>query len=110
MAITKLDFSSESVGVSATPVYTAPTVITSEVLYCIAHNYDSTARTLTINIVDSGGTVSSTNQYVKTEIQPNETKYLPIVGRMIYTGAAIYASSSAASAINLNVGIKEETV
>lgn len=114
MALFKVDITAESLTTSLASYYTAPnladTLDVAEIVYCVAHNYSSVITKIFINIVKSGDPITNKNQYIEKNIGANQTVSLPIVGRILKTGDRIYASSSASSSINLNIGIKETSV
>jgi hypothetical protein len=100
----------EQVPTSSTSVYSTPSVTSAHIVYATVHNEGSSASTLTLNVVRSGGSVAVTNQYIKQTIQPNQTVPLVgIVGRVLNTNDAIFALSSIASSLNLAINIKEIT-
>lgn len=111
MAALKVDITAEPLTTSLVSYYTAPnlaeTLNTAEITYCVAHNYSASQSSLRINIVKSGGSTGDTNQYYEKLISPNETLPIPLVGRYLKTGDQIYASSSIATSINLDIAVKE---
>jgi hypothetical protein len=100
----------EQVPTSSTSAYSTPSVSSAHVIYAAVHNEGSTASTLTLNVVRSGGSAAVTNQYIKQTIQPNQTIPLTgVVGRCLNTNDTIYALSSVADSLNLAINIKEIT-
>lgn len=109
MATSYEDYPLEQVPATSTLLYTAPSVVSSHIIYAAVHNGGSSTATLTLNIVQNGASVSVANQYYKKDVWPNETLSIPIVGRVLNTGDTVYALASAASALSLNIGVKELT-
>ena len=110
MATTYKDRILEQVPTTSTAIYTTPTVSSAHIMYAIVHNESSASQTLTINIVQSGSSVTALNQYLKVAVKPGKSRVLyEIVGRILMTGDVVYAVSTDASSLNLNVGIKEIT-
>ena len=68
-----------------------------------ATNYDTTARTLSVNLVASGGSSGNANLIVKTKtLQGGETYTFPeIVGQVLNSGDFISTIASAATTINI---------
>jgi hypothetical protein len=68
-----------------------------------ATNYDTTARTLSVNLVASGGSSGNSNLIVKTKtLQGGETYTFPeIVGQVLNSGDFISTIASAATTINI---------
>lgn len=111
MAITYIDKILEQVPATSTAVGVGiGTVEYAKIVYAACHNESAANVILTVNIVQSGGSAGLTNRYVYKTIPAGKTVVLyEIVGRVMATGDAIYATASAASALNLSIGVKEVT-
>lgn len=74
-----------------------------------ATNYDTVARTISVNLVPSGGSAGNSNLIVKTKtLQAGETYTFPeIVGQTLASGDLISTIASAASAINIRSSGRE---
>ncbi len=110
MTIRKVDAVLEQVPASATPVYTRPTAAKSATItYAACNNEDSTATTVTVNIVQSGGSVAVTNEYISAKSVASKTNVTlsEIVGRELGAGVSIHALAADASRLNLAIGILE---
>ena len=112
MAITYVDVVQEQVTAGNVTIYTAPSVSNFEsahIVYGNCANESTTDTELTINIVQSGGSVGVTNRYFPPKIVfAGRTDPLsPIVGRAIKTGDYISSIASLANALNLSITIKE---
>lgn len=95
---------------SQTTQYTASGV-TAVIDKFTATNYDTSARTLSVNLVTSADTAGNQNLIVKTKtLQAGETYTFPeIVGHAIMAGGFISTIASAASAINIRASGREIT-
>lgn len=95
---------------SQTTQYTA-TGVTTIIDKFTATNHDTVARTLSVNLVASGGTAGTTNLIVQTKsLQAGETYTFPeIVGHSLSAGAFISTIASAASAICIRACGREVT-
>ena len=110
MTINYSDNVLEQVPTSSTPVYTAGTVNSAHIVYATVHNEGAAIAQITVNIVQNGNTVGVTNQYIKTNVAPGESKTLgALVGRILTTSDSVQATSSVANTLNLSVGVKEIT-
>jgi hypothetical protein len=74
-----------------------------------ACNYDTVARTLSVNLVKAGGTASNDNLVVKAKtLQAGETYTFPeIVGHILAPGGFISTNASAGSAISIRASGRE---
>lgn len=74
-----------------------------------ATNYDTVARTLSVNLVTSGGTAGNDNLAVKAKtLQAGETYTFPeIVGHILAPGGFISTNASAGSAISIRASGRE---
>lgn len=87
-----------------TDQYTSGSGITTIIDKFTATNYDaSTAYSISVYLVPSGGSTSNSNLIVKTKtLQPGETYTFPeIVGAALASGDKISTSASGASVINI---------
>lgn len=76
-----------------------------------ATNYDTVARSISVNLVATAGTAGNNNLIVKTKtLQPAETYTFPeIVGAALLSGDFISTIASAATAINIRASGREIT-
>jgi hypothetical protein len=90
-------------------IYTAPTNTTSQVVYALCTNASASAATFSIHIVQSGGSLAATNLYVDAKpIAIDGSDNVPeVVGVVLNAGDFIIAFGSAATAMNLKLGVKE---
>jgi hypothetical protein len=112
MAVVYQDVVQEQVTAANVTIYTAPTASNFEsahIVYASCANESATDTELTINIVQSGGSVGVTNRYIppKTIFAGRTDPLSPIVGRGIKAGGFINSIASAASNLNLTMLIKE---
>lgn len=93
-----------------TTQYTA-TGLTAIIDKFTATNHDSSARTLSVNLVTSGGSAGTTNLIVKEKtLQAGETYTFPeLVGQALAAGGFISTLASAASAICIRANGREIT-
>ena len=91
-------------------VYTA-TGVTAIIDKFTATNYSGTAATISVNLVNSGGTASNDDLIVKTKtLQAAETYTFPeLVGHVLRPGGFISTLAGTASAINIRVSGREVT-
>lgn len=96
--------------VAQTVQYTA-TNVTAVIDKFTATNYDTVARTISVNIVTSGGTAGNDNLIVKTKtLQPAETYTFPeLVGQVIASGGFISTIASTGTSINIRASGREIT-
>lgn len=95
---------------SQTTQYTANGV-TALIDKFTATNYDSVARTISVNLVTSADSAGNQNLIVKTRtLQAGETYTFPeIVGAAIASGGFISTIASAATAVNIRASGREIT-
>ena len=76
-----------------------------------ATNYDTVARSITVNLVTSGDTVGNQNKIVASRtLQPNETYLFPeLVGAALAPGGFISTIASNATGINIRASGREVT-
>ena len=93
---------------SQTTQYTA-TNVTTIIDKFTATNYDTTARTLSVNLVTQFDNAGNQNLIVKTKtLLPSETYTFPeIVGQVLAPGGYISTIASAATAINIRSSGRE---
>lgn len=93
---------------SQTTQYTA-TGVTAIIDKFTATNYDTVARTISVNLVTSADTAGNQNLIVKTKtLQAGETYTFPeIVGHVLAPGGFISTIASAASAVNIRASGRE---
>ena len=74
-----------------------------------ATNYDTSARTISVNLVTALDTAGNQNLVVKTKtLLPSETYTFPeIVGQILAPGGFISTIASAASAVNIRASGRE---
>jgi hypothetical protein len=91
-------------------VYTA-TGVTAIIDKFTATNYSALAATISVNLVNSGGTASNDDLIVKTKtLQASETYTFPeLVGHVLRPGGFISTLAGTASAINIRVSGREVT-
>ena len=96
---------------SDTTQYTAPQGITTIIDKFTATNYDTVARSITVNLVTSGDTVGNANKIVASRtLQPNETYLFPeLVGAALAPGGFISTIASNATGINIRASGREVT-
>lgn len=111
MTISYKDQIQEQLPSSSTSVYTAGTLNSAHIVYATVHNEDAVNNvTITVNVVQSGGSAGVTNQYVSRDVASGTSLVLSeLLGRVLKSGDAIYATAGAADSLNLSVGIKEIT-
>jgi len=95
---------------------TQSTVYTATGVYAIidkftATNYSATAATISVNLVNPGGTASNDDLIVKTKtLQAGETYTFPeLVGHVLRPSGFISTLAGTASAINIRVSGREVT-
>ena len=112
MAIFYIDVVQEQVTAGNVTIYTAPSTANFEsahIIYGNCTNESATDTELTINIVQSGGSVGVTNRYFPPKaVYAGRTDPLtPIVGRAIKSGDFISSIASLANNLNLSLTVKE---
>ena len=94
MAITQAG----AVGTSATTVYTSSG--TTAITCMFFMNENGTARTLSVHVVQNGGSLATTNQIVKNiTIDPADTYVINLEKLVLSNGDMIQCVASAASSI-----------
>lgn len=100
----------EQVTVTATTQYNCPSNAKSAVIiFANCTNEDAAGTSVTINVVQSSGSVADTNIYVDAKtIAPDDSDPLSeIVGMVLEPGDSVYALAADASRLNLKISIKE---
>ena len=74
-----------------------------------ATNYDTAARTISVNLVAASGSAGNDNLIVKTKtLQPSETYTFPeLVGQVLANGNFISTIASTGTAINIRASGRE---
>ena len=95
---------------SQTTQYTASNVSTIIDKFT-ATNYDTSARTISVNLVTALDTAGNQNLIIKSKtLLPSETYTFPeLVGQILAPGGFISTIASAASAINIRASGREVT-
>lgn len=112
MAVFYIDVNQEQVTASNVTIYTAPSASNFEsahIIYGNCTNEGSTDTELTINIVQSGGSVAVTNRYFPPKVifAGRTDPLTPIIGRVLKAGDSINSIASLASNLNLSISVKE---
>jgi len=101
---------SESVPTTDTVLFTASTTINSaQIVSGVCNNYSAGAETITVNIISSGGSVGTTNEYISAlSIAAGDNDPLEgIVGAILAPGDSVSIVGSTVTTMNLRLGIKE---
>lgn len=111
MTITYIDKVSEQVPATDTVLYACPSsgVSSAHIIYAQCTCEDAVGDSITVNIVQSGGSVAATNQYLQSKsIAAGASEILSeLVGRVLKPGDFISVIAANADRLNLSVGIKE---
>jgi len=96
---------------SNTVQYTAGTATRTVISGFTATNYDTVARSISVNLIPAAGTVGDSNLIVKTKtLQPGTTYAFPeLVGQTLNAGEAISTLSSNATGITIRASGYEYT-
>jgi hypothetical protein len=91
--------------------YTTPNGVRTIIDKLTACNNDAVARTITINLVASGGAVGGANQIAKTKsLAAGETYTFPeVVGHVLAAGDFISTNASAAGVVAVRASGREVT-
>jgi hypothetical protein len=94
-----------------TTQYTAPAGVRTIIDKFTACNNDAVARTITVNIVNSGGAVGGANQIVKTKsLLAGESYTFPeVVGHVLAAGDFISTNASSAGVVGVRASGREVT-
>jgi len=101
MAISKKLFNPTQLGISAVTLYTVPVDNKTLVKRIIAHNTDSSAHTITMNLVQSGGTAGVSNQVLKETIS-SESYGVYDLDQVLEAGDTIQALADAGTVITIH--------
>ena len=110
MTILYVDAVSEQLPATDTTIYTTPsTVESAHIISAVTCCEDSTGDSITVNIVQSAGSVAVTNQYIQTKaVAAGSTVVLSeLVGLVLKPGDIVSAVAATADRLNLKIGIKE---
>ena len=109
MSISYIDAVSEQLPATDTTIYTCPATVSSAHIQFANVTNEGASTTIVVNIVQSGGSVAVTNQYVATKtVDTLLTNGLTgIVNAVLKPGDFISAIAGAADSLNLKLGIKE---
>lgn len=112
MTVIYRDIVQEQVTAANVTIYTAPSATNFEsahIIYGNCVNEGTVDTELTINIVQSSGSVAVTNRYFPPKVifAGRADSLSPIVGRAIKSGDFINSIADLASNLNLSLTIKE---
>ena len=110
MTVRFVDAVSEQVPNTDTTIYTAPSNVNSSIItFGNCNCEDASGSTLTINLVQSGGSVAVTNQYISTKSIASAASdpLTEIVGAVLQPGDFISCVAADANRLNLKIGVKE---
>jgi hypothetical protein len=83
------------------------TNVTSEVFrvdMIDAHNTDTVPRTVTVHLVENGGTADTSNRRMVEAVQPNDTQVLrEIIGHDLNPGDFFYLAASVDSVLSIRI-------
>ena len=106
MTITYVDKTQEQLPITTTEVYLTPTLSSAHIIYATATNITASNVTITVTITKASPGVPAVyierNIAAKTDINLNA-----IINRVLHTGDTVDAFASAASSINLDIGVKQ---
>jgi len=94
---------------SQTTQYTTPAATRCIIDKATVTNTDTSVRSFSVNLVQSGGSASNSNLVIDTRgVQPDETYLCPeLVGQVLDPGAFLSTIASASSALTLRVSGRE---
>ncbi len=106
--LTKVLISAKTAEATQTTQYTA-TNVTTIIDKFTATNYDTVARTISVNLVALSGSAGNDNLIVKTKtLQPSETYTFPeLVGQVLANGNFISTIASTGTSINIRASGRE---
>ena len=112
MSVLYVDAIKEQVTTSDSTAYTAPTASNFEsahIIYGNCTNVGGSDAELTVNIVQYGETVATTNEYLPPKVifSGRYDSVTPLIGATLKAGDFISVKSSLASSLNLKLSIKE---
>ena len=100
----------EQVPATDTTIYTAPSTLKSaHIIFANVTCEDAAGDSITVNIVQSGGSVAVTNQYLQSKaVVAGSTEMLSeIINVVLKPGDFISVIAATADRLNLKIGIKE---
>jgi len=102
LTIPKVLFGPSQITSSDATYYTSPATTKTTVTRCVFTNVDTVQRTLTVNVVRSGGSVATTNAVISAyPISPGQAYVSPeLAGLILDAGDFLSFKASANSAIN----------
>lgn len=110
MATTYKDMISEQVPATNSAIYTAGTLSSAHIMAATVYNTSASNVSIQVNIVQSGGSVASTNRYSSHIIPAGSERVLyELIGLILNTGDYISVVAGSASALNFKGTIKEIT-
>jgi hypothetical protein len=106
--LTRVLISAKTAEATQTTQYTA-TNVTTIIDKFTATNYDTVARTISVNLVALSGSAGNDNLIVKTKtLQPSETYTFPeLVGQVLANGNFISTIASTSTSINIRASGRE---
>jgi hypothetical protein len=106
--LTKVLIPAKTAEGTQTVQYTA-TNVTTIIDKFTATNYDTAARTISVNLVAASGSAGNDNLIVKTKtLQPSETYTFPeLVGQVLSNGNFISTIASTGTSINIRASGRE---
>ncbi len=111
MTISYVDAVSEQLPDTDTTIYTCPVGASSAHIQFanVTNENAGAAATIIVNIVQSGGSVDVSNQYIpiKTIAISSTNGLTGIINAVLKTGDYISAIAGTATSLNLKIGIKE---
>lgn len=112
MAVTPVVLiAAKNVEASQTTQYTVPDGVTTIIDKFTVTNYDTAVRTISVNIVASGGSTGNDNLIIKSKsIQASECYNFPeLVGMVLTAGMFISTIASSATKLNMRASGREVT-
>jgi hypothetical protein len=112
MTVTPATLIAAKIAVASNTVqYTAGTATRTVISSITATNYDTVARSISVNIIPAAGTVGDSNLITKTKtLQPGATYAFPeLVGQILQPGEAISTLASNATGITIRASGYEYT-
>jgi hypothetical protein len=111
MTIKYIDVAQEQVTASNVTIYTAPVAANFEsahIIFANCFNEGSVDTDLTINLVQTGGSVAVTNRYINATMYAGLPNALSlIIGATFKSGDYMNSVASLASNLNLKITVKE---
>lgn len=105
MTIAHKDQVQEQLPIATTQIYLAGTLSSAHVMYAEAFNITTSNVVIELTVTKSGGSAA---QYVQRTVPAKGSVVISeLVNRVLKTGDSIDGFADTASAINLDIGIKE---